>query len=126
MFEFIIWIYILIIFQEYWTSRAILQFQKLCGLKPLVGVVDEYVDGILNIFLCDTSSNEDIYFHHVLRTEGHAIVCRENVPSKVSSLDVFYNVFYLISTLRGIREFKTEGYSIYSLIFETSVRFLSS
>ncbi|XP_077013246.1 tudor domain-containing protein 5 isoform X2 [Tamandua tetradactyla] len=68
--------------EEHWTSRAVLQFQKLCGLKPLVGVVDEYVDGILNIFLCDTSSNEDIYFHHVLRTEGHAIVCRENVPSK--------------------------------------------
>ncbi|XP_062962478.1 tudor domain-containing protein 5 isoform X2 [Cynocephalus volans] len=68
--------------EERWTSRAILQFQKLCGLKPLVGVVDEYVDGILNIFLCDTSSNEDIYFHHVLRTEGHAIVCRENIPSK--------------------------------------------
>ncbi|XP_036720595.1 tudor domain-containing protein 5 isoform X1 [Balaenoptera musculus] len=68
--------------EEHWTSRAILQFQKLCGLKPLVGVVDEYVDGILNIFLCDTSSHEDIYFHHVLRTEGHAIVCQENVPSK--------------------------------------------
>ncbi|XP_036129102.1 tudor domain-containing protein 5 isoform X1 [Molossus molossus] len=68
--------------EEYWTSRAILQFQKLCGLKPLVGVVDEYIDGILNLFLCDTSSNEDVYFHHVLRTEGHAIVCRENVPSK--------------------------------------------
>ncbi|XP_027623880.1 tudor domain-containing protein 5 isoform X3 [Tupaia chinensis] len=68
--------------KEHWTSRAILQFQKLCGLKPLVGVVDEYIDGILNIFLCDTSSNEDVYFHHVLRTEGHAIVCRENVPSK--------------------------------------------
>ncbi|XP_077758003.1 tudor domain-containing protein 5 isoform X1 [Canis aureus] len=68
--------------EEHWTSRAIIQFQKLCGLKPLVGVVDEYVDGILNIFLCDTSSNEDVYFHHVLRTEGHAIVCRENVPSK--------------------------------------------
>ncbi|XP_053771446.1 tudor domain-containing protein 5 [Desmodus rotundus] len=68
--------------EEYWTSTAILQFQKLCGLKPLVGVVDEYVDGILNIFLCDTSSNEDVYFHHVLRAEGHAVVCRENVPSK--------------------------------------------
>ncbi|KAM9212406.1 tudor domain-containing protein 5 isoform 1-T1 [Dugong dugon] len=68
--------------EEHWTSRAILQFQKLCGLKPLVGVVDEYIDGILNIFLCDTSSNEDVYFHHILRTEGHAIVCRENVPSK--------------------------------------------
>ncbi|XP_011806514.1 PREDICTED: tudor domain-containing protein 5 isoform X1 [Colobus angolensis palliatus] len=68
--------------EEHWTSEAILQFQKLCGLKPLVGVVDEYVDGILNIFLCDTSSNEDIYFHHVLRTEGHAVVCRENISSK--------------------------------------------
>ncbi|KAM5295328.1 tudor domain-containing protein 5 [Glossophaga mutica] len=68
--------------EEYWTSTAVLQFQKLCGLKPLVGVVDEYIDGILNIFLCDTSSNEDVYFHHVLRAEGHAIVCRENVPSK--------------------------------------------
>ncbi|XP_031241446.1 tudor domain-containing protein 5 isoform X1 [Mastomys coucha] len=68
--------------EEHWTSRAILHFQKLCGLKPLVGVVDEYIDGILNIFLCDTSSNEDVYFHHVLRTEGHAIVCRENAPSK--------------------------------------------
>ncbi|KAK2499407.1 LOW QUALITY PROTEIN: hypothetical protein MC885_005381, partial [Smutsia gigantea] len=62
--------------------KAILQFQKLCSLKPLVGVVDEYIDGILNIFLCDTSSNEDIYFHHVLKTEGHAIECRGNVPSK--------------------------------------------
>ncbi|XP_072504615.1 tudor domain-containing protein 5 isoform X2 [Notamacropus eugenii] len=68
--------------EEHWTPQAILQFQKLCGLKPLVGVVDEYVDGVLNLFLCDTSSNEDIYFHHVLRAEGHAIVCRENVPSK--------------------------------------------
>ncbi|XP_042530613.1 tudor domain-containing protein 5 isoform X5 [Dipodomys spectabilis] len=68
--------------EEHWTSQAILQFQKLCGLKPLVGVVNEYIDGILNIFLCDTSSNEDIYFHHVLKTEGHAIICRENVPSK--------------------------------------------
>ncbi|KAM7336105.1 hypothetical protein ACRRTK_004598 [Alexandromys fortis] len=68
--------------EEHWTSRAILHFQKLCGLKPLVGVVDEYIDGILHIFLCDTSSNEDIYFHHVLRTEGYAIVCRENAPSK--------------------------------------------
>ncbi|XP_026643414.1 tudor domain-containing protein 5 isoform X2 [Microtus ochrogaster] len=68
--------------EEHWTSRAVLHFQKLCGLKPLVGVVDEYIDGILHIFLCDTSSNEDIYFHHVLRTEGYAIVCRENAPSK--------------------------------------------
>ncbi|XP_019357342.1 PREDICTED: tudor domain-containing protein 5 isoform X2 [Gavialis gangeticus] len=65
-----------------WTSKAVLRFQKLCSLKPLVGVVDEYVNGVLHLFLCDTSSDDDIYLHHVLRSEGHAIICRENFPSK--------------------------------------------
>ncbi|XP_060088487.1 tudor domain-containing protein 5 [Heteronotia binoei] len=65
-----------------WTADAILEFQKLCGLKLLVGVVDEYIDGVLHLFLCDTSSDEDIYFHKVLRLEGHAVICRENIPSK--------------------------------------------
>ena len=102
------------IFQEYWTSTAILQFQKLCGLKPLVGVVDEYVDGILNIFLCDTSSNEDVYFHHVLRAEGHAVVCRENVPSKVGKFGcVLQYVLFNLNTSR--REFHAEEYLIHPL-----------
>ncbi|XP_005019378.4 tudor domain-containing protein 5 isoform X1 [Anas platyrhynchos] len=65
-----------------WTSAATLQFQKLCVSKLLVGIVDEYVDGILHLFLCDTSSEEDVYFHCVLRDQGHADVCRENIPSQ--------------------------------------------
>uniref|UniRef100_A0A8C8RDM6 Tudor domain-containing protein 5 n=1 Tax=Pelusios castaneus TaxID=367368 RepID=A0A8C8RDM6_9SAUR len=69
--------------EGHWTTNAVLRFQKLCNLKPLVGVVDEYVNGILHLFLCDTTSEEDIYIHQVLRAEGHAVVCRENIPSKV-------------------------------------------
>ncbi|KAI6064189.1 Tudor domain-containing protein 5 isoform X1 [Aix galericulata] len=65
-----------------WTSAATLQFQKLCVSKLLVGIVDEYVDGILHLFLCDTSSEEDVYFHCVLRDQGHADVCGENIPSQ--------------------------------------------
>lgn len=65
-----------------WTVSAIREFQRLCGLKLLVGVTDEYRDGILYLFLCDTSSDEDIYLHNVLRLEGHAVVCKENVLSK--------------------------------------------
>lgn len=72
--------------QEHWTTNAILRFRKLCSLKPLVGVVDEYVNGILHLFLCDTTSDEDIYIHQVLRVEGHAVICRENIPSKVKKL----------------------------------------
>ncbi|XP_053100169.1 tudor domain-containing protein 5 isoform X3 [Hemicordylus capensis] len=65
-----------------WTVSATLEFQKWCELKLLVGVVDEYIDGVLHLFLCDTSSDEDIYLHSVLRLEGHALICRENIPSK--------------------------------------------
>ncbi|XP_034635079.1 tudor domain-containing protein 5 isoform X3 [Trachemys scripta elegans] len=68
--------------EGHWTTNAILQFWKLCNLKPLVGVVDEYVNGILHLFLCDTMSDEDIYIHQILRAEGHAVICTENIPSK--------------------------------------------
>ncbi|KAH0618262.1 hypothetical protein JD844_017293 [Phrynosoma platyrhinos] len=68
--------------EDDWTVSAILEFQRFCGMKLLVGVVDEYIDGVLHLFLCDTSSNEDIYLHSVLRLEGHALICRENIPSK--------------------------------------------
>ncbi|KFQ80477.1 Tudor domain-containing protein 5, partial [Phoenicopterus ruber ruber] len=65
-----------------WSDAATLLFKKLCGSKLLVGIVDEYVDGILHLFLCDTSTEEDVYFHCVLRDGGCADVCGENVPSQ--------------------------------------------
>ncbi|NXU57762.1 TDRD5 protein, partial [Turnix velox] len=65
-----------------WSNAATLLFKNLCGSKLLVGIVDEYVDGILHLFLCDTSTAEDVYLHFVLRDEGYADVCRENVPSQ--------------------------------------------
>ncbi|XP_063021271.1 tudor domain-containing protein 5 [Melospiza melodia melodia] len=68
--------------QGTWSSAAILLFKHLCRFKELVGVVDEYVDGVLYLFLCDTSTKEDIYFHSVLRDMGYADVCGENIPSQ--------------------------------------------
>ncbi|XP_065504975.1 tudor domain-containing protein 5 [Caloenas nicobarica] len=65
-----------------WSSAATLLFKTLCNSKLLVGIVDEYVNGILHLFLCDTSTKEDVYFHCVLRDEGYADVCGENVPSQ--------------------------------------------
>ncbi|KAM7161551.1 tudor domain-containing protein 5 [Macrochelys suwanniensis] len=80
--------------EGHWTTNAILQFWKLCNLKPLVGVVDEYVNSILHLFLCDTTSDEDIYIHQVLRAEGHAVICRENIPSK-GFIELNPSVLYL-------------------------------
>ncbi|NWW31439.1 TDRD5 protein, partial [Panurus biarmicus] len=65
-----------------WSSAAILLFKHLCCFKELVGIVDEYVDGVLYLFLCDTSTKEDVYFHSVLSDMGYADVCGENVPSQ--------------------------------------------
>ncbi|NXB08370.1 TDRD5 protein, partial [Cnemophilus loriae] len=65
-----------------WSSAAILLFKRLCRFKELVGIVDEYVDGVLYLFLCDTSTKEDVYFHSVLRDMGYADVCGENIPSQ--------------------------------------------
>ncbi|KAJ7398914.1 tudor domain containing 5 [Pitangus sulphuratus] len=65
-----------------WSPAATLVFKNLCRFKELVGVVDEYVDGVLHLFLCDTSTKEDVYFHYVLRDMGYADVCGENIPSQ--------------------------------------------
>ncbi|NXH32657.1 TDRD5 protein, partial [Myiagra hebetior] len=65
-----------------WSSAAILLFKHLCHVKELVGIVDEYVNGVLYLFLCDTSTKEDVYFHSVLSDMGYADVCGENIPSQ--------------------------------------------
>ncbi|NXK10648.1 TDRD5 protein, partial [Herpetotheres cachinnans] len=65
-----------------WSDAATLLFKELCGSKLLVGIVDEYVNGILYLFLCDTSTKEDVYFHCVLQDGGCAHVCGENIPSQ--------------------------------------------
>ncbi|NXI88709.1 TDRD5 protein, partial [Rhipidura dahli] len=65
-----------------WSSAAVLLFKHLCRFKELVGIVDEYVNGVLYLFLCDTSTKEDVYFHSVLSDMGYADVCGENIPSQ--------------------------------------------
>ncbi|XP_010009589.1 PREDICTED: tudor domain-containing protein 5-like, partial [Nestor notabilis] len=65
-----------------WSSAATLLFKNLCSSKILVGIVDEYVNGILHLFLCDTSTKEDVYFHCVLKDKGYADICGNNIPSE--------------------------------------------
>ncbi|KFQ34186.1 Tudor domain-containing protein 5, partial [Merops nubicus] len=65
-----------------WSSAAALLLQELCGSDLLVGLVDESVSGILHIFLSDTAAKEDVSFHRVLSNRGHAVICKENLPSQ--------------------------------------------
>uniref|UniRef100_A0A672TXX6 Tudor domain-containing protein 5 n=1 Tax=Strigops habroptila TaxID=2489341 RepID=A0A672TXX6_STRHB len=69
--------------EDTWSNAATLLFKNLCSSKLLVGIVDEYVNGVLHLFLCDTSTKEDVYFHCVLKDKGYADICGENIPSEV-------------------------------------------
>ncbi|NXJ77173.1 TDRD5 protein, partial [Trogon melanurus] len=68
--------------EDTWPNAATRLFKQLCGSNLLVGLVDEYVNGILHLFLCDTSTKEDVYFHTVLMSGGYAEDCRANIPSQ--------------------------------------------
>ncbi|NXY48322.1 TDRD5 protein, partial [Ceuthmochares aereus] len=65
-----------------WSNDAILLFKNLCDSKLLVGLVDEYVNDVCHLFLCDTTTKDDIYFHSVLSNQGCTDICGKNIPSQ--------------------------------------------
>ncbi|KAM3915636.1 tudor domain-containing protein 5 [Leptodactylus fuscus] len=64
-------------FQDQWSNEAIQLFQKQCARGPLVGVILQYVSDQLCLFLCDTSTDEDLYLHQFLIDKGHASLSQE-------------------------------------------------
>ncbi|XP_031756125.1 tudor domain-containing protein 5 isoform X2 [Xenopus tropicalis] len=70
--------------EDQWSAQAIKKFQQLCSCIPLVGMVLQYVQDILHIFLCDTSSEEDLYLHQLLISQGLAKMEPEHACKKIS------------------------------------------
>ncbi|XP_077308969.1 tudor domain-containing protein 5 [Lithobates pipiens] len=63
--------------EDRWSNEVMKIFQQYCTHGPLVGIVLQYVLGRLHLYLCDTSTDEDVYLHQLLLHRGLASVVQD-------------------------------------------------
>ncbi|KAM5148883.1 tudor domain-containing protein 5-like isoform 2-T2 [Mantella aurantiaca] len=63
--------------ENQWSTEAMKIFKQYSTCGPLVGIVFQYVFGRLYLYLCDTSTDDDVYLHQLLINRNHASIVQD-------------------------------------------------